>query len=217
MMKLYKKYQSLIKISFFIIIFLISNNCNSQNKYEILKSKIENISQNSTDNSKSSIEIIEFLSYMCHHCTAIENILNQWQSSIPADVILIKIPICSNKKSEVLQKLYLTINEINKPYLHCELFHMFAKEKKSITHIKDLNDWLISKNINVKEFLELYNSFYIQSKSNRANQLAKLCRIKGIPTFVVGGKYTTSPAIAGDEYECTINTINYLIEKIRKE
>lgn len=211
MIKNYKKYELLIKISCFIIIFLVSNNCNSQNKYEMLKSKVEPIS------NSNNIEVIEFLSYMCHHCTAIENILNQWQSSLPGDVILIKIPVSSNKKSEDLQKLYLTIDEINKPYLHGELFYMFAKEKKSIRNIKDLTDWITSKNIDFSEFLELYNSFYIQSKSNRANQLASLCGIKGVPTFVVGGKYTTSPAIAGDVYECTISTIDFLIEKLRKE
>ncbi|AGF48039.1 thiol:disulfide interchange protein DsbA [Candidatus Kinetoplastibacterium oncopeltii TCC290E] len=210
MKKIYKKYQLLIKIGCFIIIFLMSNNCNSQNKYEILKNKIEPLSNN-------NIEVIEFLSYMCHHCTALENILNQWQSSLPADVTLIKIPVSSNKRSEDLQKLYLTINEINKPYLHGELFHMFAKEKKSIKNVRDLTDWLKNKDINTNEFLELYNSFYIQSKSNRFNQLAKLCEIKGVPSFIIGGKYITSPAIAGDEYECTLSTIDHLIEKLRKE
>ncbi|WP_225968684.1 thiol:disulfide interchange protein DsbA/DsbL [Candidatus Kinetoplastidibacterium blastocrithidiae] len=199
-----------MRIIIIVITFLISNNCNAENGYEVITNKIESL-------GKNKIEVIEFLSYMCHHCTAIENILNQWQSSLTSDVTLIKIPVSCNKKSEELQKLYLTINELNKPHLHSELFYMFGNKKKSIKQVKDLTWWLNSKNINTNEFLELYNSFHIYSKSNRANQLARLYEIKGVPTFIIGGKYITSPAMAGDDYECTIKTIDHLIEKLRKE
>ncbi len=58
---------------------------------------------------------------------------------------------------------------------------------------KDFFDWAASKGLDRKKVEELYNSFAIVGKVNRAKQLAQAYNIQSVPTMIVDGKYATGP------------------------
>ena len=47
------------------------------------------------------------------------------------------------------------------------------------------------------KFIKTMNSFAVQTKMNRAIQLAKSAGISGVPSVVINGKYRTGAGLAG--------------------
>ena len=56
---------------------------------------------------------------------------------------------------------------------------------------KDFLDWAASKGLDRKKVEDIFNSFAIVGKVNRAKQLAQAYNIQSVPTIVVDGKYAT--------------------------
>jgi len=77
-------------------------------------------------------------------------------------------------------------------------------------------DWAASKGLDRKKVEDLYNSFTMSGRINRAKQLAQAYNIQEVPTIVVDGKFVTSAAKAGSN-AATPAVINELIAKARAE
>ena len=68
--------------------------------------------------------------------------------------------------------------------------------------------------VDEKQFRDTYNSFSVNANTKRAAQLADQYKIEGVPTVVVQGKYTTSPADAGSNVGAA-QTLDYLVDQVR--
>ncbi|WP_235043909.1 thiol:disulfide interchange protein DsbA/DsbL [Candidatus Kinetoplastidibacterium desouzai] len=159
------------------------------------------------------IEVIEFFSYICPHCNNMELYLQEWEKNIQDNIILKRIPIANNHHSQILQRIYFTIEELGKTNLNIEIFIELSKNKNYFKKNKEIKNWLIRNRIPIEEFNKIYNSFSIETKIKKYNNLVKLCNLTTIPVFIVGGKYLTSPILAGNKYNATIQEINKLIAK----
>jgi len=60
----------------------------------------------------------------------------------------------------------------------------------------------------------VFDSFGVQSKVLRADQLTQAYRVDGTPTIAVNGRYVTSPASAGG-YQQTITQADQLVKMAR--
>jgi len=67
-----------------------------------------------------------------------------------------------------------------------------------------------------KKFADAYNSFTVQSKVSRVRQLSSAYALTGVPTVIIGGKYTTSNVMAGS-FEALPAIMDELIAKVRAE
>ncbi|WBF65564.1 MAG: thiol:disulfide interchange protein DsbA/DsbL [Candidatus Kinetoplastibacterium crithidii] len=204
-------FRKLIILTIVLYCFIFSNiSYAAKNKYEILDFTIP-ISQ------ENSIEIIEFFSYMCKHCNEIELYLNEWSKNIQNDIKIIRIPIATNNYTQQLQKIYFTIESINRTELNIEIFNTTKKDRFFFKKQKNLENWLLKHQISINKFNKVFNSFGIEIKMKQANNLFHFCNVKEIPIFIIGGKYLTSPTLAGNNYIDTIEEINNLINKYRSE
>jgi thiol:disulfide interchange protein DsbA len=64
--------------------------------------------------------------------------------------------------------------------------------------------------------MDAYKSFGVNSMLQRADQLGRAMRIKGVPTVAVDGRFLTSASMAGGHPEA-LKAVDQLIERIRKE
>ena len=114
------------------------------------------------------------------------------------------------------------------PYIDCAR-RLAAKVKaddinKWLTDPKAMATFLAPLGVDSAKFLELYNSFTVQTKCQQAAKLQDTYNIDGVPTVAVGGRFLTSPAMAGfglrvSEEELgqrAIAVANFLIEQARK-
>ena len=65
------------------------------------------------------------------------------------------------------------------------------------------------------KFLEVFNSFSVQTKARQARQLSAAYKIDGVPALGVQGRYFTSGSMAGTN-EAALSVVDFLVQKVRK-
>ena len=169
-----------------------------------------------TDNP-DKIEVAEFFWYHCPHCFKIEPALNAWLKKAPKDVVIRRIPAVLNASWVPLAKTYYAMEALgvaNK--YHDDLFNAIHLDGLDTSQESNIFNWAGMVGMNKQAFINAYQSFGVQSKVMRANQLTRDAKITGVPTFIVDGKYSTSESMTGGE-AALFSTLDQLIAKARKE
>ena len=163
------------------------------------------------------IEVIEFFSYGCPHCGELEPVLQGWLKNKPADVTFRRIPVMFQPRWENLAKGYYTLEALNEEKLSPEVFVALHSRNMPLWNEKDFLDWVATKGVDRKKAEELFNSFAIVGKVNRAKQLAASYQIQSVPTIIVDGKYATGPEKLPGGHAGVPPTIDALVQKARAE
>lgn len=167
--------------------------------------------------SGKKIEVIEFFSYGCPHCGEFEPTVQEWLKSAPADVSFRRIPVNFQPRWVNLAKGYYTLEAMGEDQkLSPELFSAIHSKGLALWDSDKFFDWAATKGLDRKKVEDLFNSFTISGKVNRATQLAQVYNIQEVPTVIVDGKFITSPGRAGS-HAATPAVINELIAKARAE
>lgn len=160
-------------------------------------------------------EVLEFFSYGCSHCARLEPKLEQWAKTLPEDVVVRPVPVAFNAGMADMQKLYYTLIALNRADLHPEVFKAIHTEKKPLYDFKSMQAWAEKQGIDKARFEQAFNSFGVQTRANKANELTQSYMIQGTPSLAVGGQYVTSPAMANG-YDETITQAQALLKKLGK-
>lgn len=166
--------------------------------------------------TSGKIEVLEFFAYTCPHCKAMEPLVEEWSQTLLGDVTLNRVPIAFNANMADLQKLYYTLENMERLDLHPAVFKAIHDERKSIFTESEIVDWAAEQGLDRQIFADIFNSFGIQSRVSRANALAKNYHIESTPSIAVGGRYVTSPGMT-NSYEATIKEADKLIEMAREQ
>ncbi len=75
-------------------------------------------------------------------------------------------------------------------------------------------DWAAAQGLDRKKVEDMYNSFAINGKINRARAAAQAYQIQSVPTVVVDGKFVTNKVASHRAFPATIDA---LIAKARAE
>ena len=160
------------------------------------------------------IEVLEFFSYGCGHCAAIEPLLEKWTKAQAADVVVRPIPVAFNASMKPLQRLFYSLEAMNRLDLHPKVFTAIHQEKKRLFTKAEIKSWIGSQGVDVEKFDAVFESFGISSKAGRADQLVTAYRIQGTPSVSVAGRFVTSPSEAGG-YQQTLDVAGDLIRQAR--
>ncbi|NYT83279.1 thiol:disulfide interchange protein DsbA/DsbL [Alcaligenaceae bacterium] len=160
------------------------------------------------------IEVLEFFAYTCPHCNALEPLVEKWSKTLPDNVVLRRVPVAFNASMEDLQKLYYSLEAMDRLDLHPAVFKTIHVQRKRIFDANAITDWIADQGVDRKAFQDVFNSFGVKSKVMRANELAKAYKIDGTPSVAVGGKYVTSPSLA-NSYEGTVTEAQRLLDTLK--
>ncbi|MHA6847160.1 thiol:disulfide interchange protein DsbA/DsbL [Ralstonia syzygii] len=168
------------------------------------------------------VEVTEFFWYGCPHCYDFENTWTAWAAKQGKDVVIKRVPVAFNPKLEPHTRIYYTLEALGKldakdasgRTLHDRVFDQLHKNYRSMSEPDQIADFMAANGVDRKAFLDAYNSFGVNANTKRAAQLADQYKIEGVPTVVVQGKYTTSPADAGSNVG-TAQTLDYLVQQVR--
>ena len=167
-----------------------------------------------TDGKK--IEVVEFFWYGCIHCYNLEPVLETWLKKLPPDTQFRRIPAVFNQRWAHDAVIYYTMEAMNLvDKLHRPLFDAIHRDKLDTANEKALSQFLQKHGVDTKKFVETMKSFGVQSKARRAVQLTTAYKIDGTPAMAVQGRYTVS-ADQGRSREGMLETVNYLVEQVRK-
>lgn len=156
-------------------------------------------------------EVLEFFAYSCPHCSVMEPLVEQWSQSFnPEEVVLKRVPVAFNAGMGDMQRTYFVFEALDRLDLHPKFFAALHKEKKSLFDKKAIRSWAKEQGIDEADFDKAFDSFGVQTKANRANDLVRLYQIQGTPSLAVNGKYITSPAMT-NSYDGTITVAESLL------
>lgn len=168
--------------------------------------------------SGTKIEVVEFFSYACPHCNHLEPALEAWARRLPANVVIHRIPVTFGRPDWVpLAKLYLTLETLGEAdRLNGKVFQAVHEQHINLASPEACTNWAATQGLDGKKFADVYNSFGIASRLQRANLKAQAYAIDGVPALIVDGRYRTSPAMAGGN-EQSLAVTDELIAAASKE
>jgi len=119
--------------------------------------------------SGKKIEVIEFFSYGCPHCSDLEPYLDNWFKTMPADVQFRRVPVMFQERWRVLAKIYYTLDALGEETrLSPEVFKAIHANGQPLWDEKTFLDWAASKGLDRAKVASVYASFGIDSKMKRA-------------------------------------------------
>ena len=165
--------------------------------------------------TKDRIEVIEFFWYGCPHCFDFEPTLEGWAKTLPADVVLRRVPAIFHSKWAPGAQLYYTLEALHlADALHHEVFTAMHVERLRLDDESVLFGWAARQGIAAKAFAAAWNSFGVQSRVREAQRLTQESRITGVPALVVGGRYQ---ALTSGNYGDLLQNTAQLIIRVRGE
>jgi len=163
----------------------------------------------------AKVEVVEFFSYGCPHCSDFHPFVAAWAAKLPADVNFKRIPITFGRPAWAnIAKLYYTLEitgDLAK--LDNEVFKAIHNDRANLFDEKSLFEWLSKRGIDMKKFTDTFNSFSVASMVKRGDQLAQGYKIQGVPAMGVEGKYLVGDMGHNEKLAVT----NKLITKARSE
>ena len=161
------------------------------------------------------VVVTEFFMYSCPHCNALEPSLEAWVKTLPADVVLRRVPVAFNPSLEPHQRIFYALESMGQfEAMHRKVFAAIHVDRKRLDKEADIVAFMKASGVDAAKFTEAYSSFTVQTRVRQAKQAAEAYRIESVPTFFVGGRYMTSVGQAGGE-AMFYGTLNFLIQQSR--
>lgn len=165
----------------------------------------------------NKIEVIEFFSYGCPHCADLEPVLETWFKTLPPDVQFRRVPVLFQERWVALAKVYYTLEALGMDArLAPDVFAAIHKQGINLASDKIFFDWAATKGLDRKKVEDMYNSFGIAGKVNRAKSQGAAYQVQSVPYVIVDGKFATASDRVGT-HAALPGAIDILIAKARAE
>jgi thiol:disulfide interchange protein DsbA len=163
-------------------------------------------------------ELIDFFWYGCPHCNAFEPALLDYIRTLPADVVMHRVPVAFKAEPFVAhQKLYYALDSMGLvDSMHRRVFHAIHQERMLLDKEADIAAFVAREGIDAARFMEAYKSFGTQAKLRQADQLVDAYQIDGVPAIGVHGRYYTSGTLAGSN-EQSLQVADWLLQGLRRQ
>lgn len=106
------------------------------------------------------------------------------------------------------------VGQLNR--LHWPVFDNHHFDGKRLNEEKNLVDWLGQNGVDTVKFREALNSAETKAKVAAAQKMLETYNVRGVPTFVVDGKYVTSARMANGVKE-VMEVVEYLVQRSATE
>ena len=164
------------------------------------------------DTAAGQVEVVEFFAYTCVHCNNFVPIFKEWAKGLPSQVVVRRAPVGFNPSFEPLQRLYFTLEALNKIDTHHErVFKAIHQDRQRLNNFEAIAQWAESSGLNRNEFTQAYNSFGVAGKVRKANQLQDAYEVEATPALGIAGRYYVPGQAAR-----TVVIANALIAEARK-
>lgn len=173
------------------------------------------------------IEVIEFIAFHCPACNAMEPYVDAWVKKQGDKVNFRKMHVAFGGPNDPEARLFLTLEAMGKgaEYNH-RVFRAFHVERKRLVNEAAIMEWAVASGLDKTKFTEMWNSFGVLTKLKRLPTQVAAYRVEATPSFVVDGKYLTSPSTVDAANknlprtalpDTTMATIDALVAKAQQE
>ena len=182
------------------------------NDYSVISPRME------TNIDEGKIEVIEFFWYGCPHCYTVEPYIENWK--MPEDVELVRVPATFSDRWTIHAKVYYALESLDRLDLHEVFFSAIhgSQQRRDLVSEAKIAEFFASFSSGIPEdkFSKAYNSFIVNTKTQKADRLVRESGIRSVPTFIVNGRYLTSPSMVGSSPRL-ISALDYLVNLEREK
>jgi thiol:disulfide interchange protein DsbA len=169
--------------------------------------------QKQTESDK--VVIYEFFWYGCPHCYNLEPTINDIESNLDKDTILIKVPVALRDSWELHAKAYYALQQMKlDDNLHEKIFTEIHVNSNRLDTKEKLANFIREEGYDADKFLKILDSFGTEIRIKKASRLANQYQIKSVPTLVINGKYKTSGSHVSS-YQELYDVVQLLVDKER--
>ena len=160
------------------------------------------------------VEVIEFFSYGCPHCSNLEPHLAEWAASPAADdVALVRVPVAWNQGMESLARVYYAAELAGaSEEAHAAVFELLHEDKPAELTLPMIADVLARHGVDKDAFMAGFQGAEVTQRVEKAKDMTKRYRISGVPTLIVDGRYTVGIPRGGD-FERMFEITDHLVAK----
>jgi protein dithiol oxidoreductase (disulfide-forming) len=173
------------------------------------------------------VEVVELFAYHCPACYIMEPHVEEWVKKHKDDVSFRRIPFPFGGPNDPEAHLHLTLEAMGvADTVGPKVFKAFHIERQRLTTDEAIMDWIgKSRVVDKAKFTAAWNSFGVLTKLRRLPAIAAAYKASGTPSFIVDGRYLTSPSAIGEANpglerqlpEATKTTLDALVAKVLKE
>ena len=144
-------------------------------------------------------EVVEMFSYRCIHCFNFKPVVDEWLQNKPDGVDFILVPVSFGRDDwELMARAHYAAEELGVvERLETALYDAIHVEGRRLATVDEVAEVFAAEGVDRAAFDEAFNSFAVETKLRRAQELTRRYRISGTPTLVVNGQYVTSGSMAG--------------------
>jgi protein dithiol oxidoreductase (disulfide-forming) len=158
------------------------------------------------------VEVLEVFMYSCPHCFHLEPTIDKWLANKPRNVEFRRMPAVFGPKVEPHARAFYAAEMMGVgDKFHVPLFRALHEQKKQIFDEDALVAFAEEQGIDGAEFRKTYNSFFVNMKVRRAEEMVKRYGVDGVPAIIVNGKYRTSPSQTGSRKKM-VEVVDHLVE-----
>jgi thiol:disulfide interchange protein DsbA len=163
------------------------------------------------------IEVLEFFYYGCPVCYEAQPHVARWAMRAGPGIALQRVPAAFTESSESFARTFYTLGAMGQiARLHWPIYDNHHFDGKQLNEEKNITEWVAANGVDKEKFTALWHSPEIQAQVEAAKKALDTYHVKGVPTFVVDGKYLTSAKMAGGTREM-MGVVEYLVEKAGAE
>jgi thiol:disulfide interchange protein DsbA len=155
-----------------------------------------------TSSAPDKIEVAEIFWYGCPHCFNFDPLLERWRETKPDYVSFVRVPAVWNPLLQLHARAFYTAEALGKgAEMHSEFFKEIHERGNYLDSQEKLAAFFGRFGVEAATFNSTFESFVVQSRLQRADELSRRYRIQSVPTIIVNGKYTTDGGAAGSYEE----------------
>ena len=166
--------------------------------------------------AKGGVEVVEVFSYACHHCYSFQPLLEQWPGGLAEDVNFRRVPAVFSESWKQLARLFYAAQGLGVlEAVHQPIFEAIHQRGRDLTNRAEAAA-LFEEAAGVDEetFLEVLNSFTVETRVQQSVAAGKAYRITGTPTLIVNGKFRIDSRMA-DGQAGMLRVADFLIDAER--
>jgi thiol:disulfide interchange protein DsbA len=163
-----------------------------------------------TSSNPDQVEVCEIFWYGCAHCNAFDPMLEQWRQTKPDYVNFVRVPALWDAELQLHARAFYTAEQLGKgEEMHTAFFSEIHERGNRLDTEAKLQEFFGRFGVDAAAFEAAFDSFAVQAKLQRADELNRRYRIGSVPTIVVNGKYTTDAPMVGS-YEELLELVDEL-------
>jgi len=148
--------------------------------------------------SADKIEVVEAFSYACPHCAHFQPSADELKAKLPKGVSFSYLPAVFHESWEPFARAFYAAEALGVlNSTHQATFDALHRDHKSLNDLPSIAQFYGTLGIDPKGFLSTAQSFVVEGKLAKGQEMLQKYGIDGTPTLIINGKYRVTGGSAG--------------------